>query len=352
MKESKYAIHRFILQKDLFVRLIIMKEILINAISSIKFYLVTFIFSFSVLSCNSAHRLSKNYALGKTPVKVIFETDMCTDVDDVGALATLHALADNNEVEILAVCYNEVHKDGASAIDAINTWYNRGDIPIGIYKKTLISPDSSSYLKQLAIYPNDIPDNSDYIPDALSIYKETLMAQPDSSVVIISVGFLNNLEDLLTWQSELIAKKVNKLIIMGGINNDNFNLDRHNLIGSSVEVLKNWPTHIIINELGGDIISGSTLSATPKENPVREAYHQYFKKNYEGRSSWDPITVLFAVRGSSYFNVNSTGTGSLRNGYTYQMKPGLRSYITGKIPNVEFESILNKLMMKPPISRH
>ncbi len=28
--------------------------------------------------------------------KVIFETDMSTDVDDVGALATLHALADNS----------------------------------------------------------------------------------------------------------------------------------------------------------------------------------------------------------------------------------------------------------------
>ena len=33
--------------------------------------------------------------------KIIFETDMCTDVDDVGALAVLHALADNGEAEIL-----------------------------------------------------------------------------------------------------------------------------------------------------------------------------------------------------------------------------------------------------------
>ena len=36
------------------------------------------------------------------PVKVIFDTDMITDFDDVGALACLHALADAGECEILA----------------------------------------------------------------------------------------------------------------------------------------------------------------------------------------------------------------------------------------------------------
>src|SRR5438046_2179973 len=36
------------------------------------------------------------------PVKVIFDTDMDSDCDDVGALAVLHALADRGEAEILA----------------------------------------------------------------------------------------------------------------------------------------------------------------------------------------------------------------------------------------------------------
>ena len=63
------------------------------------------------------------------PKSVIFETDMCTDVDDVGALAVLHALADSGEAEILAISFNEVHPSAADAICAINTWYNRDDIP-------------------------------------------------------------------------------------------------------------------------------------------------------------------------------------------------------------------------------
>ena len=55
------------------------------------------------------------------PTKVIYETDMCADVDDVGGLAVLHAFANSGQAEILAVCFNEVHPSGAAAIDAINT---------------------------------------------------------------------------------------------------------------------------------------------------------------------------------------------------------------------------------------
>ena len=69
--------------------------------------------------------------------KVIFEIDMSTDVDDVGALATLHALADSGAAEILAISFNEVHPSAANAICAINTWYNRGDIPTRILHRIL-----------------------------------------------------------------------------------------------------------------------------------------------------------------------------------------------------------------------
>ena len=41
------------------------------------------------------------------PPKIIFETDFTADVDDVGALTVLHALADRGEADILAVSYNE-----------------------------------------------------------------------------------------------------------------------------------------------------------------------------------------------------------------------------------------------------
>ena len=37
------------------------------------------------------------------PTRIVFDTDMCGDYDDVGALAVLNALADDGECEIIAV---------------------------------------------------------------------------------------------------------------------------------------------------------------------------------------------------------------------------------------------------------
>ena len=44
------------------------------------------------------------------PLKVIYDTDMCGDCDDAGALATLHVFADCDDVELLGICvYGDRH---------------------------------------------------------------------------------------------------------------------------------------------------------------------------------------------------------------------------------------------------
>lgn len=65
------------------------------------------------------------------PVPVIFDSDMATDVDDVGALATLHALEDRGEAKILAVGTSERNRWQPLFVDAINTYDGHGDIPMG-----------------------------------------------------------------------------------------------------------------------------------------------------------------------------------------------------------------------------
>ncbi len=70
----------------------------------------------------------------KQPVSVIFDTDIGTDVDDAGALAVLHILADQGEAKILATLSANQNRWAAPAIDVLNTYYGRGDIPIGSSK--------------------------------------------------------------------------------------------------------------------------------------------------------------------------------------------------------------------------
>lgn len=281
------------------------------------------------------------------PKKVIFETDMSTDVDDVGALAVLHALADSGEAEILAISFNEVHPSGANAICAINTWYNRGDIPIGIYKGDLADPDESSYLDALANFPHDLPTTP--TPSSLELYLQVLSEQPDNSVTIISVGFLNNLYDLLKANPDLVTQKVTKLVVMALVIDDPYNTVRHDLIDKSEYVIHNWSTPLVISHYGESVQTGTKLVETPAGNPVREAYYRRFNKQYKGRSSWDQLAVLYGVRGvSDYFVEITEGKGRLSNGYEWEMKPDFRSYLDPKVSDSEFVRIVEDLMIKPP----
>jgi hypothetical protein len=276
--------------------------------------------------------------------KIIFETDMCFDVDDVGALAVLHFFAEKKQANLLAICFNEVHKDGAAAIDAINTSYGRGDIPIGIYKKPIDNPDNSKYLTFIANnYPHDIPDNQNDIPNALDVYYETLSKQPDSSVTILSVGFLNNLADLLEQYPALVESKVKELVIMGGINNDDFNFVRHNLVQDTEYVLRNWPTQIVISQEGYDIYTGETLKSA-SDGPVKDAYYKWFDNSFKGRSSWDQIAALYAVTGDAFFKLDSSKSGSLKNGYSYNMKTGWRMSLELELTKPEYQNLIEAMM--------
>ena len=281
------------------------------------------------------------------PKRIILETDMTFDVDDVGALAVLHALADDGRAKILAVNYNEVHRSGAGAINAINTWYGRGNIPVGVYGGELSDPDSSRYLDHVAAFPRRL--TADSALDALDVYRRVLNDQPDASVTIVSVGFLNNLADLLRAEADLVASKVEKLVVMGGRHNDGFNLVRHGLVDTTQEAIENWPTPLAISDYGGRVRTGATLADTSADNPVREAYFRWFGGRFEGRSSWDQVAVLYAVYGAGdWFEDVASGTGSLRNGYSWQLKSGWRTYVGPKRAQDEFAGLIERLMVEPP----
>jgi hypothetical protein len=67
-------------------------------------------------------------------VPVIFDTDMDSDCDDAAALAILHAIADRGEATILGTLVSSKHPWSAPCVDAINTFFKRPDLPIGVPK--------------------------------------------------------------------------------------------------------------------------------------------------------------------------------------------------------------------------
>ena len=288
--------------------------------------------------------------MNAAPVKIIFETDMTYDVDDVGALAVLHALADAGEAELLGVSFNETHRSGAAAIAAINTWYGRGDVPIGTFRGELHAPDRSRYLDHVATFPRDPGEHA--VLESLALYQSVLGSQPDGSVTIVSVGFLNNLDVLLREEPRLVAAKVRQLVVMGGRHNDGFNLVRHSLVDVTQRVVTDWPTSLAITDFGGSVRTGAALEHVPFENPVREAYFRYFGESFRGRSSWDQVAALYGVfGGGDWFEDVGEGEASLPNGHVWQLMAPHRTYVGARKEVGEFQAWIEELITRPPRKR-
>ena len=266
-----------------------------------------------------------NILVNAQPVKIIFDTDMESDVDDVGALAMLHGLANNGEAEILATMVCSLNPWSVPVTDVINTFCGRPDIPIGSVK-TLGVYRNSSYAKTVSEeFPQDI-GLGEKSPDALALYRKILSEQADTSVIIVTVGYLTNLAYLLQSYpdeismlsgKELVRKKVKHLVCMGGRYPfeqnpgkwGNFKPDP-----ASVQlVAKEWPTRIIFTGGGAfadEIQTGKvTFNYPPDSNPVSKAYSIFLKSwNRNWHHSADLIAVYIAVRGyHDFFQLNTQG---------------------------------------------
>lgn len=312
------------------------------------------------------------------PVKVIFDTDMETDCDDAGALAVLHALADNGEAEILATVTSAGLPWSASAIDAINTYYGRGSLPIGAPKGKAVRK-RSRYARQISeAFPRDLDGAK--APDAVEVYRDVLVKAADRSVVIVTVGYLTNLARLLKAPAsptrpagaDLVRAKVRLWACMGGnfVGRpavDNLKKSNHNFTYDAKAAhyaVRHWPAPVMFvgREIGSGpsgLKVGSALARAPKANPVRAAYEHYFGGKAKDRHVADPTTVLYAVRGlGDYWDAVTTGTMDLRENMTFRWVPGgdwPRGYLlkkTGPRANDRhIEKVLEQLMLQPPKAR-
>ena len=264
--------------------------------------------------------------LAAQPVKIIFDTDMESDVDDVGALAMLHGFANHGEAEILATISSSLNPWSAPTIDVINTWYGCPDIPIGNVKTKGVYRNSK-FAKIISESYTQDTGLGESAPNATQVYRKVLTNQPDSSVVIVTVGYLTNLSKLLKSRPDkfspldgmdLVKKKVKHYVCMGGrfpSEQDpgkfgNFKPDPE----ATVHVVSEWPTKIIFTTGGSfahAIPTGKVLFTNKMEkgNPITEAYKIFLRDwNRNFHHSADLISVYVAVKGHEpYFKLETRG---------------------------------------------
>ena len=84
----------------------------------IRFILYSFL---SLLLCGC----SPSNITNADKVRLILDTDLGPDYDDVGAMAVMHALADSGYVDILATVSSNKSELTIPCIDIINTYFKR-----------------------------------------------------------------------------------------------------------------------------------------------------------------------------------------------------------------------------------
>lgn len=182
---------------------------------------------------------------------------------------------------------------------------------------------TSSLQRSLGEYPTKLAYNwprtlndTSTTPTPVEMYRSVLAEATNSSINLISIGFLTNLADLLRSPADnasalagpaLISAKVKELIVMGGEypSGWEFNFGGYDPT-STAYVIDHWPKSVPITfsggELGGDVYSGQRLrSHSPPDSPVLAAYQWYVGRCSTIRESWDPITTLYGILGLDGF---------------------------------------------------
>ncbi len=251
-------------------------------------------------------------------VKIIFDTDLGGDADDLGTLAMLHNFVSAGECELLGVMCWSTEEYTVAAVDAVNRFYGHPDIPVAIRSRESFRSDDN-YCKSVAdAFPHRL--TNDDVPLAVEAYRKILSQQEDRSVVIVAVGPLKNIQDLIRSGAdeysdlsgaELIEKKIREFVVMGGKfpsgeGEWNFNGNMENVTRFVFDELK-APVVFSGFEIGIQIKTGQVFNYIKEDTPLTagllyfSGHAPWMKDAFKGdildNSTFDQTAVLYAVRG-------------------------------------------------------
>lgn len=287
------------------------------------------------MGCSFSEASSTEDAGG--PVPLIYCTDVGNDVDDILALGMIHALQSRGECELLAVTVTKDHALAAPFIDAVNTFYNRPDIPIGVCNSG-VTPEQGRFIglatqtdEAVLRYPHDLATGKD-APPAVDVLRKALAGAGDGTVVIAQVGFSTNLAALLASGAdehsdlngvELVKRKARLLSIMAGAfttgadgTGERNHHREYNVImdlPAAKTLADRWPTPIVWSGYELGLAMRYSHESIERDygyvdhHPLAQAY-ELFNPPPHNRPTWDLTSVLYAVRPEhGYFALSEAG---------------------------------------------
>jgi len=297
----------------------------------------------------------------EAPRNIVVDTDWASDVDDVVAMRVITYAHTHNKINLLAVMQSTTVSGGPGSLlgflrsDGVN-------VPVGT--STTINSATGHYqanLNSLAISRLLITGSETYT-DAVTLYRQQL-ASSSVPVDIVTIGYLNNLYDLLRSSAddispltglELATAKVRRLYVMGGAypKGIEFNFSHNAVaIAASSYVTANWPTPIIFSgfEVGQTVTTGASMNGLQPTDLLAKAMADVGTFN---RPSWDPMNVLQAIVGeptiAGYTEVYGSNSVNASTGANIFMPDtaGKDRYLVKSQANGVYQSVINFLILK------
>lgn len=298
--------------------------------------------------------------------RIILDTDIGPDVDDVGAIAVLFTLAKRYNIEVAGIINCTSNTYGSGAIDALMNYCGYPNIPIGQYSKEEFLGESIFYNKFLSEhFSRKFVDGTLVINNAVSLYRRLLADADDNSVVIITIGPLTTLRDFVESKAdefsqlsgrELLSKKVYALISVAAEFPEGLDWNVKMEVSASKAVFNDCPVPIFFagHEFGKRFKTGFNgyTPANWQSNPIYHAYNLYINGRWPEKprenNCWDLIAVHFAFEGEGvYYTLSEAGQVHFRDdGYnTFElMKDGNQCYLKNACGLEELAMELNACM--------
>ena len=288
--------------------------------------------------------------------KMILGSDFWTDCDDAVAMRLLARAHRRGEIELLGVCLNACMPLSLVACDAFLS--AEGVTPPIALDLAATGEARHTFQRILAPHASGrFTENGD-AEDPIRFYRR-LLAEADSKVEILEIGFMQVLANLLASKPDdlspldgeaLVREKVEQLWVMGGKwdvevgAEHNFNNNPRTRVGAS-ELCRRWPTEITFLgfEVGASVLSGGELAEGDLLHEVLVAHG-----SGKGRSSWDPMLVLLALIGdltaAGYRTVRGTASVDPETGENrFAEDPcGRHRYVVKTLPDAFYSHEINR----------
>ena len=237
---------------------------------------------------------------------IIIDTDFASDADDPMAIRLALCFQDMDMLEVRGIALSTTYSRSPLAVHALCKYDGYGNIPVAM--------DTSGNGVQVHTNYVDVmyewPKNRDDYEQPVKMYRR-LLAESEGKVNIITLGFLQNIQNLMKsgadqysplTGAELIREKVDTLYVVGGSDNGrpsfNFYWTGEKVINAAKAVTKGFPARVVYlsSDLSYDTFCGQFYQNEDRKG--RDIMTKTLAANSQagGVVAWDVFSMWCAVQ--------------------------------------------------------